>query len=500
MVPSSAAEPGDLLDLKLLPAWLKEPTDAKRFEHYHGEESHERTRDRRDSGQRFGKSRPPRRTEQKRETDRGSHPQRPQDRNRQPRQRKDRPRGDRPPVIQPKPLAVDVAFLPYAQALENVTAQIKSGSVAYSLFALARLFLEKPERYDVRLKSKPEAPLYQIGESGVLSSDRQFLENNAFRFAREDFYKSDITESEPIKGNFSNVARCKLSGTLLGPTNHHSYQARLRNLYEQRFSRRMSFTDYQRQIAIISDPAAVEQWKEEARKVTTFTTLREETPATFSSATETERHFRQNYLPALVRGVDEVTIRGVASRGLPDRTLHRAIEDAWVHETRSPSRMMQELTGHLREEGLHIFRHRRGMLFISPIRIRPFAREGVELSPTVRMILETVGASPGIKRKEFAEKVIVDLPGEEAEIRKRALASDLHWLISEGYVIEFNDNSLDLPRVKRPKSEAGPKKAELVEESGEPETVVTQDQPADLVEAPDQSPTTLSAGSASPPS
>lgn len=395
---------------------------------------------------------------------------------------------------------MDVAFLPYALALENVTAQIKSGSVAYSLFALARLFLEKPERYDVRLKAKPDAPFYQLGESGALSSDRSSLENNAFRLAREDFYKVDITESEPIKGNFTNVARCKLSGTLLGPTNHHSYQARLRNLYEQRFNRRMSFADYQRQIGIISDPAAVEQWKEEARKVTTFTTLREETPVTFSSPAETERHFRQNYLPALVRGVDEVTIRGVASRGLPDRALHRAIEDAWVHETRSPSRMMQELAGHLREEGLHIFRHHRGMLFVSPIRVRPFAREGVELSPTVRLILETVAASSGINRKEFAEKVIVDLPSEEAEIRKRALASDLHWLISEGYVIEFNDGSLDLPRVKRPKSEAESKKAESVEESAETKTNVVEDQPAEIVEAPDQSPTTLSEGSASSPS
>jgi hypothetical protein len=274
----------------------------------------------------------------------------------------------------------------------------------------------------------------------------------------------------------------------------------LRNLYEQRFSRRMSFADYQRQIGIISDPAAVEQWKEEARKVTTFTTLREETPVTFSSVAETERHFRQNYLPTLVRGVEEVTLGGVVSRGLPDRALHRAIEDAWVHETRSPSRMMQELAGHLREEGLHIFRHRRGMLFVSPIRVRPFAREGVELSPTVRLILETVAASPGINRKEFAEKVIVDLPSEEAEIRKRALASDLHWLISEGYVIEFNDGSLDLPRVKGPKPGAKSKKTELVEESVEPETSVVEDQPAEVVKAPDQSPTTLSEGSASPPS
>src|SRR5207244_8051103 len=133
-----------------------------------------------------------------------------------------------------------------------------------------------------------ESPLNQVGESGAISADQQFLENNAFRFVKEDFYKIDITQSDPIKGNFSNVARCRMSGALLGPTNHHDYQRRLRNLYEQRFSRRMSFADYQRQIQIVTDAAEVEKWKEDARKVTTYSTVSQETPVTFSSAAETE--------------------------------------------------------------------------------------------------------------------------------------------------------------------------------------------------------------------
>jgi hypothetical protein len=235
---------------------------------------------------------------------------------------------------------------------------------------------------------------------------------------------------------------------VLGPTNHHDYQRGLRNLYEQRFSRRMSFADYQRQIDIANDPAAVEQWKEEARKVTTFTTLREETPATFASAVEAERHFRQNYLPGLIRTAQEIAIDGVLSRRLPDRALHRAIEDAWTRETRSPSRMMQELAGKFREAGLNIFRHRRGMLFVSSIRARALVQESAAVSSAVSAILEALRATPGINRKELAEKLIVDLANEDAEQRKLALASDLHWLISEGYVIEFNDGSLDLPRGK----------------------------------------------------
>ena len=455
-MPSPPVEPVDLLDLKLLPAWLKEPADAKQYQDYQGEEGEGRRRGERDQDRRFRKPKSQRPFAKKRETDKPERPRGPQDRDRRDRAPRDRdgrnrPSQDRPAAMPPpKPLEIEIRFVPHAPALENVAAQIKSGSVAYSLFALARLFLEKPERYDVILKAKPESPLHQLGENGALSADRGFLEGNAFRFAREDFYKIDITEAEPIKGNFTNVARCKLSRTLLGPTNHHSYQARLRNLYEQRFSRRMSFADYQRQIEIISDPVAVEQWKEEARKVTTFTTVREESPLTFASAAEAEKHFRQNYLPELVRSVEETTVGGVPSRHLPDRALQHAVEDAWARETRSPSQMMQELAARFRDAGLYIFRHRKGMLFVSPIRARPFGHDGAAVSPMISAIFGAVTATPRINRKQLAEKLMVDLAPEETESKKLALTSDLHWLISEGYVIEFNDGSLDLPRPKAP--------------------------------------------------
>jgi len=109
---------------------------------------------------------------------------------------------------------------------------------------------------------------------------------------------------------------------------------------------------------------------------------------------------------------------------------------------------MQELAARFREARLHVFRHRRGMLFASSIRPRPFAGERAGVSPTVNAILEAIGTKPAINRKELFEKLIMDPPSEDAESRKLGLASDLHWLISEGYIIEFNDGSLDLPRAK----------------------------------------------------
>ncbi len=448
-----SVDPGDLLDLKLMPAWVKEPSAREDYADYQGEETQARgpQRDRergpghnrgfQNRDQRQGRRGPPKPDGKTRRD--GA--------DRRPPQREFQRREQQPPQPE-QPLDIAVHFTPRSAVLENVVGQVKGESLAYSLFFLARSFLERPQRYEVALKTKPETPLYRLGEEGPISVDRQFLESNAFRLAADQFYRREVTQSEPLKGNFTSVARCRLSGTVLGPTNHHEYQSKLRGLYEQRFSRRMNFAEYQRQIEIVSDPAAVENWKEEARKHTTFVTLQEPTPLTFQNAAEAERHFRQHYLPSLIRSVEETVIDGVTSRQLGDRRLGRHIEQAWAGENRSPSHMMQELTKRFRDSGLHIFRHRRGMLFVSSIRVRPFVHDQQSVPPHVQALLEIIAASPRIRRKEVADKLLAEA-GEELEARKLALASDLRWLIGEGYVIEFNDGALDLPRVKVKKPE-----------------------------------------------
>ena len=222
------------------------------------------------------------------------------------------------------------------------------------------------------------------------------------------------------------------------------------------------------------DPVTVEQWKEQARNVTTYHVKNAEPPVSFTNSADAERHFRQNHLPGLIREANELTIGGVLSRRLSDRRLGRAIENAWAQETRSPSKMMQELAAGLRAAGLNIFRHRRGMLFVSPVRTKVFGHERAGVSTSINSILEKVAATPGINRKQLAEQLATpDAEAATAERAKMTLATDLHWLIREGYVIEFNDGSLDLPRAKMvqpekpgpPEEKAGEEK---VAEAAEP--------------------------------
>ena len=181
----SEEDSADLFDLKMLPAWATESPNENRYADFAGEEeSRPGSRGRHEGGGErrehrpveHRQARPPRRDGPRRDGPR-------REQNRPPTAREPRPQTPRraaenfppaPPVL--------VRFFPDPRALENVLAQIKSGHVAYSVFSLARMFLEKPERYDVRLQT--EGPLlFQMGDKGAVASDRGILENGAF--ARE---------------------------------------------------------------------------------------------------------------------------------------------------------------------------------------------------------------------------------------------------------------------------------------------------------------------------
>jgi hypothetical protein len=62
-------------------------------------------------------------------------------------------------------------------------------------------------------------------------------------------------------------------------------------------------------------------------------------------------------------------------------------------------------------------------------------------------ILTTVSEHPGIRRPDLAARLLAGMEPEAAETiaKKEALASDLHYLIHVGHVVEFQNGSLEVP-------------------------------------------------------
>ena len=299
-------------------------------------------------------------------------------------------------------------------------------------------------------------PLYQIGD-GPISFDRSLVDRNAFFSAKADFYSEETVQGEPLKGNFSNVARVRSTGALLGPTNYHGYQPALRKLYEERYSRRMSFPEFQQgEIEIVADEQAVADWKEQARSTTTYSTTKEAEPIIFKTLFDTEQHFRKHYLPTLVKSGQTLECSGQAARAGGDRHVSGAVRQAWEAETRFPQQIVNGLRPFLMEAGLHFFKHRKRILYVSATKPQRHPA-GQVFSDGITSILQTVEASPRIKRPDLATKILgetQDTP--EATARKAQLAADLHYLIHEGQVIEFSDGALELPLAPLDKSQQPP--------------------------------------------
>jgi hypothetical protein len=467
-------DPLPSLDLRLTPDWLKESEPGNRYADYDGDDPQDRhhrgRRDRRDDRPR--RTPPPTDRPRRAQSDKApaannrppQTPQRPTETGGpKPFRSSDRPRLQRReeqtlrPEVEPAPVQID--FLPEERAFTKIIQQIKQGHIAYPLFGLARMFLERPERHRIRVRSLDNhTMIHQFGDDGPVAMDPTALERNAFNEKREEFYGTQIIEKEPIKGNFTSIARCTLSGKLLGPTNYHAFQPALRALYEQRFSRRMSFDDYRRAIEISSDPQLVEQWKEEARKSVTFQTKDQENPAAFDNLGAVEQHFRTNYLPGLVRRCLATELSGDTARHLPDRGIIAAIRKARDRENRFPAQIAGALRHGLNQAGLHVFKHKKRILYISTVRPQVFDANQASVSPGLSAILSTIKSYPKISRKQLAEKVLAKLIGEKStdesseqyQRAKTTLATDLIWLAKAGHVIEFADGTLDLPLPPRP--------------------------------------------------
>src|SRR4029077_13797062 len=128
--------------LKFLPAWVKEPRATNHYDHYTAEEAPTELRSRDRVGRHKDRSFPSR--------ERRGHTQRPgakpdtRHRGRTPKPEgtrrrdfdpgKNRRSSDRVERAASKPFEGTIRFLPRQNVFENVVAQIKSGSVAYSLF------------------------------------------------------------------------------------------------------------------------------------------------------------------------------------------------------------------------------------------------------------------------------------------------------------------------------------------------------------------------------
>jgi hypothetical protein len=400
------------------------------------------------------------------------------------------------------PKDIQVTIEPEDKAAEALSHHIRGSGHAFSMFDAARLVLAEGDRFHARFTCANERPnglFVTPADGGLFLSQDEAMQHVLRGSAIDSYYRVDEIELEEPKGDFKSIGVCGMTGELLGPPSHHSFQTALIRMHRERFSH-MPLEDYKRRIRVESNPDLVTQWKEKQKKGQRWVSLKEqpaegEEPVTLSSRAEMEAHFRKVHANTAVREVKEAVIAGSIDKAKLTHVLFIMLRNAVDNARKHLFEMSQKLGGGFERRGLKLFKRRAGKLFVS--RVKPRAVDpGVVLSERVAKIVESLKSHAGMPLHQLVETLVPSavplepapeggaapkVPLTEEQI---SVIKDIRWLANEGYVIEYSDGMVCLGVQGEPNPVKAPAAKAAAPATEAAETSEAAPAPAASAEAP----------------
>lgn len=356
-------------------------------------------------------------------------------------------RRDGPPRPQQAPPAegVHVTLVPDAEAIHLIGKEVHQVARVYPLFDVARILLAERGRCRAVFEApKPHPPLLR----GKLDDSLFITREEAVRHLwhselRARFLEEETVEVDPPSGNFQLVARCGLSGEWLGPPNFHAYQTTLRRLHRERFSH-MPFEAYAAKVRTERGEEAVNAWLETQKMKTRWRLKDADDDAWTSDPVEAGR----TLAAACFETAFEETRRAEMLASVPPANLSpslmTSLKIAGNHARNHPAMLIPAVCKAVEAEHLPVFK-RQGKLYTGPARPHPLPPDAV-LAERPGIMVEWIRANPPAKLEGLWKAV---LP-EGATAPPAEFAADLFWLLHQGHILLFTDDTLVVQETRPP--------------------------------------------------
>ncbi len=338
---------------------------------------------------------------------------------------------------------------PSAEAVHLVVREIHHLARVYSLYDVAQILLAGRERYRLNFALSNQAPSIYLSkkDQSLWQTKEEAIAHFWQSDAAGEYFESEETETDPPAGNFQVVARCGMSGEWLGPPNFHSYQSTLRRLHRERFSH-MPFEVYSSRVRTERGEEAVNAWLDTMRKRVRWRAKGGDDSAWRFDRSEIERDFATRVFPEVFAEVRSAEIPGnIPAKDLSSGLL-ACVRIAGSHARKHPAILIPAICRLLENEHLSVFK-REGKLFTGPARPHPLTTDAV-LAERPAAIVNWLEANPTAKLAQLWTGV---LPEGQTEAGTEWLA-DLFWLLTQGHVLLFADDTLVLPRRRAPQGGA----------------------------------------------
>ena len=341
-----------------------------------------------------------------------------------------------------KPLDAEVRSLPSQKDLGAIIRKIQTTHLAYPLRQLERLFLENPGSCMLRVTPRGEAAesvsFHQCKACGFVAFSEDELAAHLVSAHLGDYWTAEEIECEPPKGAFTCVAKCGLSGELLGPPNLHGYDARIREMIRSRYPN-MSEADYRARIEIVRDPEAVEAWRQSATKKTIFRKKGEaDAPAVEREVAEME--FRRQFAPAMTSSPKAVDVPADQALKASNRAFLFACRDAIEFEKRRPRNLSFALHGAFHHRKLEFFRanNAQGPEFVVAAKLTPL--DTAHAIPELVALVKYVEEHGEVTRADLLTALAGGDEKKAAEIK-----AHISWLVEKGHLVGFSDGVISAP-------------------------------------------------------
>ncbi len=357
--------------------------------------------------------------------------------------RDERPPG--PPRREEAPPAdgVRVTLTPDKQAVHLIGREIHQVARVYPLFDVARILLAERGRCRAVFEApEPRTPLWlgKLDESLFLTRDEAV--NHLWQSAlKETFIEEQTVETDPPSGNFQIVAKCGLTGLWLGPPNYHAYQSSLRRIHRECFPH-MSFADYSARVRTERGEDAVNAWLATMTRKTRWRIKGDGDDAWTDDSADARRALASRCLDQAFEETRRAEVlASIAPQNLSS-ALMTSLKMAGNHARNHPALLIPAICKALEAEHLPVFK-RQGKLFTGPARPHPLP-PGQALAERPSIMVSWIRANPPAKLEGLWQAV---LP-EGGTAPPAEFAADLFWLLHQGHILLFTDDTLVVQEVR----------------------------------------------------
>ncbi|AHF93848.1 hypothetical protein OPIT5_30460 [Opitutaceae bacterium TAV5] len=190
---------------------------------------------------------------------------------------------DRGPYISPY---FDITLYTEDGGFSALAKAVRASCRTYELFDIARVVVEKNDRFIAVVQRKAPspapasaegtsvppvkpAPFYISVPDGLPFDNEEDAIQHVLTHHLDRFFETSEVEIDPPKGSFQVINRCPLTGTLLAPPNYHRYNQIVQKHHAAHI--RMPLEAWRAKIETVRDPELINQWLDLMKKVTRYT-------------------------------------------------------------------------------------------------------------------------------------------------------------------------------------------------------------------------------------